>query len=307
MQIQNPYHHGEVLAQELAGERASAERNAVVIADTIMAGALSFLRQQDLFVVGSSSPAGQLWASVLFGPRGFLESGDGKTLLIRFEPGSVDSLDPFWTNISSDPRLGGLAIELATRRRLRINGRVAGFEPGLLTVAVDEAYPNCPKYIQRRFLKPGASPGERPAQGESGSEITDTVREIIQAADTMFVASSNPGGGVDVSHRGGPPGFVTFAGERFFSVPDYHGNSMFNTLGNFSVNPAVGILIIDFLNGRVLQTTGSAKINWEKAESAGEGTHAGRRWTFSVDRWLLRPLAVPYEWEFLDYSPFNPK
>lgn len=74
MQIQNPYHRGELLVQELAGERASAQRNGVVIADTIMAGALPFLRQQQMFIIGSRSPQGLLWASVLFGSKGFLES-----------------------------------------------------------------------------------------------------------------------------------------------------------------------------------------------------------------------------------------
>lgn len=306
MQIKNPFHSGELLVQELARERSIAERSGSVIANTITPSALPFLSQEQLFVVGSSSPQGEMWSSILFGPKGFLESGDGKTLRIHLKPEFVDSSDPFWKNNSSDSRMGGLAIELATRRRLRINGHVIGRQPDLLTVAVDEAYPNCPKYIQRRFLKPTPATYSEESRSESGSALTGVARKIVEAADTMFVASSNPTGGIDVSHRGGHSGFVTVVDERSVSVPDYQGNSMFNTLGNFSLNSAAGILIVDFASHRTLQLTGNAQVHWDQAKGDHAGGNTGRSWTLSVEHWLLRQLPLAYEWEFLDYSPFNP-
>jgi predicted pyridoxine 5'-phosphate oxidase superfamily flavin-nucleotide-binding protein len=304
--VKNPFHAGELQIQELAGEAKIAERNAAMIADTIVPGALEFLRQQPLLVVGSNSARGELWASIIFGPKGFVESDEGKTLRIPLQPDTIDRGDPFWENISSDPRLGALAIDLASRRRLRINGRVIKNRPQLLTVAVEEAYPNCPKYIQRRFLMPGRDlrPARRPA--EIGNAITDAVREMIETADTMFVASSSPNGGTDCSHRGGPPGFITIINEPTLKVPDYQGNSMFNTLGNIARNPATGILIVDFANRRTLQMTGKAHIHWHPATSAQANGNTGRSWMFDVERWRLRPLPVAHEWEFLDYSPFNP-
>jgi predicted pyridoxine 5'-phosphate oxidase superfamily flavin-nucleotide-binding protein len=307
MEIQNPFHAGELLVQRLAGEAGIAEQNGGGIADTIMAEALPFLRQQQMLVVGNSSPQGELWASILFGPPGFLESENGKNLRIHVGQEARDGNDPFWRNITPGKSVGGLAIDLATRRRLRINGRVIVNQPDLLTIAVEEAYPNCPKYIQRRLIKRG--PDRRPEQSriESGSAITGAAREIVEGADTLFVASSNPNGGADVSHRGGHPGFVTVVDEQTLSVPDYRGNGMFNTLGNFTLNPAAGILFVDFINHQTLQMTGEAHIHWHRASSVREGGGTGRSWTFRVERWLLRPLQVAMEWEFVDSWPFNPR
>jgi predicted pyridoxine 5'-phosphate oxidase superfamily flavin-nucleotide-binding protein len=305
MRIQNPFHPGEHRVQELAGEAGVAERNGTMIADTIMAGALPFLRQQQMLVVGSASPQGDLWASILLGPQGFVESDDGKTLRIHLGETPRDGDDPLWKNISPGRNLGTLAIDLVTRRRLRINGRVVLDGPNLLTIEVDEAYPNCPKYIQRRLLK--RRPGMNRPQSEttSGIAITGMVWDIIERVDTLFVASADPKGRTDVSHRGGRPGFVTVVDEHTLRVPDFRGNGMFNTLGNFVVNPKAGILIVDFLNHQTLQMTGEAHIRWGQAADLHE-RETGRSWTCQVSRWLLRPLRAAMEWEFMDFSPYNP-
>src|SRR5204862_84154 len=71
--------------------------------------------------------------------------------------------DPLWANLRHDPRIGVLFVELGSRRRYRVNGRVA--DPGAdpLVVAVAEALPNCPKYITRRHLVVDAADGAAPA------------------------------------------------------------------------------------------------------------------------------------------------
>jgi predicted pyridoxine 5'-phosphate oxidase superfamily flavin-nucleotide-binding protein len=307
MQARSPFHPGELMVQERAGESGVAGRNGAMIADTIMAGALPFLREREMFVVGGSSPQGEVWASVLFGPPGFVESRDGKTLSIHLDPDARDGDDPFWESIAPESAIGGLAIDLATRRRLRVNGRVAASEPGLLTVAVAEAYPNCPKYIQRRILRrrPDSSPG--PRRAETGRTLKGVTRDAIERADTLFVASSNPSGGADVSHRGGKPGFVEVVDDRTLRVPDYRGNGMFNTLGNLAINPSAGILIVDFAGHRTLQLTGKAQLEWRQSPGAREGAATDRSWTFIVDRWVSRRLGAAMDWEYLDASPYNPR
>jgi uncharacterized protein len=275
-----------------------------MIADTIMPGALPFLRQQQMLVVGSASPRSDLWASILFGPQGFVESDDQKTLRIHLGEGSRESDDPLWENISPGRKLGGLAIDLATRCRVRINGRVVVDRPDLITIEVEEAYPNCPKYIQGRLLR--RRPGlHLPQTGTTiGRAINGAVRDIVEKSDTLFVASANSNGGTDVSHRGGRPGFVRVADERTLSVPDYQGNGMFNTLGNFAVNPGAGIPIVDFANHQTLQMTGGAHLLWGQFVELEKG-ETGKSWTFRVSRWLVRQLYVGSEWEFVDFSPYN--
>src|SRR5437660_1130013 len=80
--------------------------------------------------------------------------------------------------------------------------------------------------------------------GRVGSFTTrdDAARDLITGADTCFVASFARGEdasgrhGVDVSHRGGRPGFIGIDGDGALVVPDYAGNGFFNTLGNLMVN-----------------------------------------------------------------------
>jgi len=108
------------------------------------------------------------------------------------------------------------------------------------------------------------------------------------------------------SHRGGNPGFVEVLDERTLRVPDYVGNGMFNTLGNFVSNPRAGLLFIDFEGGRTLQLIGTPMIRWELDAPSDRTGGTRRYWDFTVDRWLERELPQRVDWELLDYSPFNP-
>jgi uncharacterized protein len=87
--------------------------------------------------------------------------------------------------------------------------------------------------------------------------------QVIDCSDTAFVASlaSN---GADVSHRGGETGFIKYDATNKIIVPDYKGNSMFNTLGNFKVNPQGRLLIVDFARDYYLQLSGKINIIFDK-------------------------------------------
>ena len=56
--------------------------------------------------------------------------------------------------------------------------------------------------------------------------------------DVLFIATAHATRGADASHRGGNPGFIEVLDGKTVRIPDYAGNSMFNTLGNLVVNPA---------------------------------------------------------------------
>jgi len=106
---------------------------------------------------------------------------------------------------------------------------------------------------------------------------------------------------VDVSHRGGRPGFVKVEGNRLI-IPDYAGNLHFNTLGNLLVNPRAGLLFIDFSNGNVLQLCGRAEVLLDSpAIQDFEG--AERLWTLEVEQAVWRPAAVSLRWAFKEYAP----
>lgn len=306
MTVSSPYHDGELLAQQRTGEELQAEQNAAVISDRIIPGAIPFIAQQSMVVLGSVDTDQNVWASVLFGRQGFVSIPDDRTVDFDLSQAGFDEHDPLWTNIAGDSRVGMLAIEFATRRRLRINGNLSRVSDQTLRLDVVEAYANCPKYIQRRhFTRPPGDPMEAAAP-RSGNFLSPSQRAAIGATDTFFVASAHSERGVDVSHRGGNSGFVEVMDERTLRIPDYAGNSMFNTLGNFLANPRAGLLFIDFEAKRTLQLLGTPEIRWELDEPNDRTGGTRRYWDFAVKHWLERQFTDRVEWELLDYSPFNP-
>jgi len=306
VQIQNPFHEGELLAQRRVGVVDEAVRNGRAISDSIVRGALSFVNQQPMAILASVDPAQDVWASVLFGQPGFMSAVDERTVELDSSRMVIDPEDPFWVNIESRQKVGMLVIELATRRRLRINGRITQARPQLYRLDVEESYPNCPKYIGRREIKPvidESSEGDEPRRGR---ELRDEHRDLIRGADTFFVASAHPTRGADASHRGGHPGFVRILDDRTIRVPDYVGNNMFNTLGNLAVDSRAGLLFFDFDRRRSLQLVGRAEIQWQLDDPHHETGGTSRYWDFEIERWREAPLHHPFEWELLDHSPHNP-
>jgi hypothetical protein len=161
--------------------------------------------------------------------------------------------------------IGILAIEPHSRARIRINGLAQHTTDGLL-VTVREAFGNCPKYIQRRI------PAERHRHVHRPHTLIQTQLHpsqiaMIRASDTFFIASAHPERGPDASHRGGRPGFVeAWPAGRRLRFPDYPGNRMFQTLGNLTVDPRVGLLFIEWESGTTLQVSGHARVIWDGDE-----------------------------------------
>jgi len=304
----DPFHEGERYVQDRAGEREIAVRTGGIVGEMIPPRAIPFLAEQRMLAVGSVDERGAVWASVLLGARGLASSPDGRSVVIDRTRIDASRDDPLWRNLRVGADVALLAIELGTRRRLRINGSVSGLDDRRVEVRVREAYPNCPKYIQRRHLR--EAPDVRPADplpSADGVSLDDVRSRMVERADTLFVASRHPTRGVDVSHRGGAAGFVRVLDPGRLRVPDYPGNSMFNTLGNFVVDDHAGLVFLDFDRGVILQLTGTAALRFDEAEDPRQPTGGSRRyWDFQVARWLEWPVASSLTWELLDYSPHNP-
>jgi predicted pyridoxine 5'-phosphate oxidase superfamily flavin-nucleotide-binding protein len=269
----SPFHDGELDVQTRAGEREMAATVGEMIGDAIPIGGRAFLANQRLLAVSGTDATGRLWASVWSGAPGFATSSpDGRGVTIV-----RDATDPIVPRVGEP--LGLLAIELATRRRLRINGMITRLDDATLELEVAEAFPNCPKYITRRELRT-ATPRGAIVDGD-GALDADRIATIARA-DTAFVASRHPTRGADASHRGGPVGFIQVVDATTLRIPDYAGNSMFQTLGNFTIDPAAGLAILDFERGRLLQLSGRARVVFEPE----------RAWDFTIERWRESPLAV---------------
>lgn len=256
------FHPGEKAAQQKAGY--GGVRAAVY--PTLPDQHRQFYAGLTAFYLSALDEKGFPVAMLLQGAAGFLQSDEGATLNIALASVSEAPLLP---TLKPGMPVGGLGIDFSNRRRNRVNGIVESVSVGYISIRVLESFGNCPKYIQRRDLP---TEGRR-AQVEVGplQALDADARYLIAATDTLFVASyahrENGVGGVDISHRGGVPGFVRLQQGKL-RLPDYSGNRYMNTLGNLLVEPRCALLLMDFHQGAALHIQGRAEIEWQ-AEPQG--------------------------------------
>lgn len=308
MKDRDVFHQGELLVQERAGEGARAAQIAAGIADVLTPGATRFLAAQRMIAIASLDESGFPQASILLGEPGLIAASGRTSVTVDLTKVFSDRAEPLWSNLRPGAAIGLLAIDLATRRRFRINGHVSSVTPAAVEVEIDEAFGNCPKYIQSRRLADQGGQSAKNIAAASGTALDAERLQLIARSDTVFVASQHPSRGLDVSHRGGAPGFVRALDASTLRVPDYPGNSLFQTLGNLAIAPAAGLAILDFDHGRLLQLSGEVTLRLDLPDDpAHPSGGTGRYWDFAILRWVERPLPGGVRWQLVDRSPYNPE
>lgn len=305
-QDDSPFHPGERAIQARLGHRERIEMmGRRMLRDFLPEQHRAFYAQLTYFLVGTVDADGHLWASILVGEPGFISTPDDRTLSIAAQPLSGD---PLADTLTVGREIGFLGIELHTRRRNRVNGVVSALSPNGFEVQVHQTFGNCPKYIQaREFDLKSFTPTET-KPSHLLTALGEKEKDAIAAADTFFIATAylddaaGVARGVDVSHRGGKPGFVRIDGNTL-TVPDFAGNNIYNTFGNLELNPHAGLLFINFETGDLLYLTGSAEVIWDGPEiSRYEG--AERLLKFQIERGVSVEKSLPLSWSDLEYSPF---
>jgi len=295
------FHSGELTVQRQARVEAQAARLAPMVAPgELRAGMAGFISEVTFAAMTARDRTGRLWTSPLLGPPGFLQAASPTTLEINT---SLPSADPLH-GLSHGQPVGVIAINFITRRRVRINGFLTSTEAGRLTINVDQAYGNCPQYIQQRHIQIDGSPDDNRAQLYSGNALRPEDIRLIEAADTFFLGTTHAISGNDASHRGGPPGFVRVAPEHLW-WPDYPGNNMFNSFGNLSADPTAALLFMDFRAGITLQLSGAATVCWGDRAAAGDDAQTGRRVQFVPEQVITTAMPALGETDHAPY-PRNP-
>lgn len=213
-------------------------------------------------VAATLDAQGRPVVSLLTGAPGFAHSPDPRTLRIETPPGGLGPGDP----------IALLGLQAHTGRRNRMNGRVAGVSAQRFDVSVGQSFGNCPKYIHPREALHVAGPVAA-VRTESMEVLDEAALRLVRAADAFFIGTAHPlartsrepSQGLDVSHRGGPAGFVRVEGHTLL-VPDYPGNTFFNTFGNLLLEPRCGLLFIDFTTGERLSVVARAEVLWEGSQ-----------------------------------------
>jgi uncharacterized protein len=294
------WHAGERLLQARTGVAAQmAEIGPRVLRDFMPEQHRQLFAELPLLVAGTLAADGQPGATLVAGPAGFAHAPTPQLLRI--------SADAHWDeHVRSQLRVGApiavLGLQAHTRRRNRLNGRVSAIGAQGVDIAVGQSFGNCPKYIHPR--EAFHAPASEATQRSVSAMLSDEALRIVRAADTFFIATAHPGAagsqvrseGVDVSHRGGPAGFVEMAPDGSLRVRDYVGNSFFNTLGNLQLEPRCGLLFVDYATGDRLQLACRATVSWEP-EPSGQPAATERLLRIEVLQAVLVRGGLPLRWD----------
>lgn len=300
--LSSPWHEGELKLQQHAGVAEQMDTvGRKFVRHFLLDQHREFYPLLPFIVIGAVDGEGMPWATIRSGQPGFLHSPDPLTLDIN---AVSDASDPAQAGMQDGDPVGLLGIDLITRRRNRMNGLITRWSDEGFSVSVEDSFGNCPRYIQNRHFAFIRNPLQQTnAAVDVSDRLDDAARRIIAAADTFFVASyvdrPDEKRQVDVSHRGGRPGFVRIDDDGGLTIPDFNGNLFFNTLGNFLVNPLAGLMFFDEVAGDVLQIAGTVEVILDSPEIAAfEG--AERLWRVKPAKVVRRRDALPLRWTFAE-------
>ncbi len=294
----SPFHKGEQYIQTQLGVRDKMEQvGRKVIRDYLPEQHQEFYRQLSYLFIGHCDRYGWPWASIVCHSPGFIQSPNNRQLDIHTLPIPCDPLN---NALHINTPVAVLGLDFESKRRNRLSAQISNCTEYKFSLAIRQTFGNCPKYIRPRKLL--SSNFEHPIKA-SCKEITSLDSQainLIQQSDTFFVSSALPPKqqfaceGVDISHRGGNPGFIKISHNRL-TIPDYRGNSHFNTLGNFIENPKAGLLFIDFDQGHLLALTGTVDLIWNSPDIENFAG-AERLWVFSLNHgyWLKNTLPLRF-------------
>lgn len=293
----SPWHAGEVAMHTHAGvAQRLGEIGQRLIRDHLIDQHREFYPKLPFVVLGSVDGRGDAWATLRAARPGFLQTPDQHTLSVAL---ARDPADPADAGMNDGEAIGLLGIELSTRRRNRLNGTIRRTGAAAFDIAVEQSFGNCPKYITLRQFEFSRDPAVPPAGAADQSDRLDArAQALIARADTLFVASYiDRGDGrrqIDVSHRGGKPGFVRVK-NGVLTIPDFTGNQFFNTLGNLLINPRAGLVFADFTTGDLLQISGEGTVLLDAPDTAAfKG--AERLWQVIPSKVVYREGAWPLRW-----------
>jgi hypothetical protein len=96
--------------------------------------------------------------------------------------------------------------------------------------------------------------------GKVADRLNHLTRQFIERSPFVCVATASPNGGLDVSPRGDPAGFVRILDERTLLMPDRPGNKIADTLTNLLVDPRIALLFLIPGVGDSFRVNGTASV-----------------------------------------------
>ena len=292
----SPFHQGERQVQLQLGVGDIEAWARKVVRPYLPAQHRQFYAKLPFLVAGARDEQGRPWATILAGQQALVSSPDDRTLHIAGKP-------------VPRRRVGGSAARWNRFGPARHRIRHQAAQSGQWTSFRGQRGPSAFRRSNVRQLpaihsRAGMALADDTSPGavKLGNKLTAEQSEWIAQSDTLFIASGHrgegedPAFGMDASHRGGDPGFVTVTTPNRLVFPDYAGNNHYNTIGNLVVDPRVGLLFVDFESGSMLQLTGHASIEWE-SEAIERIPGARRLVIIDIEEIVELPNALPLRWD----------
>lgn len=106
------------------------------------------------------------------------------------------------------------------------------------------------------------------ARAESGPDHHDILgvreTEFIQTRDSFYMASVSETGWPYVQHRGGPIGFLKVLDARTIGFADFRGNRQYVSVGNFTNDNRVALILMDYPARLRLKILGRVNVTDDK-------------------------------------------
>ena len=156
------YHEGSRRLQDRFDSRRIADRlEQVTVEPRLDDRDREFIERSSMFFLATADAEGRPDCSYKGGAPGFVRVLDDKT--IAFPDYDGNGMFRSLGNLLVNPHVGLLFIDFEKPKRLRVNGMAAVHDdhpllaelPGaqlLVTVEVERAFPNCPRYIHRMLV-----------------------------------------------------------------------------------------------------------------------------------------------------------
>jgi hypothetical protein len=254
------YHAGQIAIQNEAKTTHIADQLAFWIGPVV-----EFAREVDLIFLAMADDNGVLKFSVISGKARLIEVIEETTAVHRFRPGEEASNHDLRLRIrpgvapqvAAPTPCGGLVFNYANARRARINGIL--HSSGIYTEwRTTETFTLCRKYISpSRPLT--ETPNLGPASRQQIALDDPWLTKLVAQSDSMFLATISPNGAPDVTHRGGPKGFLNLdpqAGR--FTWHEFVGDGVFKSAGNVRSTGIITVLIPDLETGGGVELIGTA-------------------------------------------------
>ncbi|MEX0732193.1 MAG: 2Fe-2S iron-sulfur cluster-binding protein [Aquisalimonadaceae bacterium] len=265
---------------------------------------LLLLRQTVVFITALDAD-GYPRCMQLTGKPGFLcsNSSDGVAIDWAMTDTTVDQLQ-----LQTGTPLALLFLDSPSGTVVRFNGWATDASTKRAELRITQLFSKAARYAHRRDNRQTRPATQPPVRDDAQSALTPSMIAFLETVDTLIVASRHPEPekkdthGLDLSHRGGLPGFALATTLSTITWPEFEGSNYFSTLGNLMLDPRCALLALSADGARALHIRGKAEILWNNGELETR-TGTGRGVQLRVDQATFTANPFGAERTLLHYAP----